>query len=232
MAEFFAHVHQPSGRSRGNIAMFHGFPGEGTKQSGDIADALAKETGKTIHRINYSGFGQAPGKFSFQRALSESKALFKALLAQDPSFSATGHSWGGFVLMTCLREVGIPSGKLLFLSPLTYAPKPERIVSIVENSVADFPYLRDRVEPIDFLKAESAQLLGADEPINFAKDLNFHPGQVHIIQAKNDQSIPDATVEAFSKEIKAPHQFEFFESDHSFIANRTAFTQKLIGLLR
>ena len=226
---FYARVFAGTDNSQEEVsAFFHGFPGESTRQNFDFAEKTVRLSGKPVYQIVYSGLGEAPGKFSFKRSLDESRAFLDYLRVRYKRVNIVAHSWGAFVALNALHDSQIEhSGKITLLNPLTFLPEKQHMPAILDSVLAEFPHLKDKFEANSSLLQEIEDLRIRNIPLEFADKLKIKPGQLNLLQSKEDSEVPPSTSKDFSMRLQVKHNYELVDSDHSFLVNREVVFKRL-----
>ncbi|MGE3760341.1 MAG: hypothetical protein AB7H97_21430 [Pseudobdellovibrionaceae bacterium] len=209
----------PSKRSATVNLIFHGFPSRKTKNL-DLAQELCWRTGDDGLILHYPGLGKSPGPFSFVASVTKSLEFVKTeVLPRYEKINLIGHSWGGLVSLNVSELLGEKLGKMLLFSPFNAIPKDEELKIFVshlmktvqieywgsthENSCAEIETLRLQYNPRDI-----------------AKKMKWKPNQVTILQAINDEPVPERTTREFARLFDLPCKYEEMDIDHSFITER------------
>ena len=212
-----------------NISL-HGMPGMHSRQNRDIAETVAQITSRRTEVVLYSGLGFADGVFGFRSCIAEVDAYTDRVVAESAnrSLHLIGHSWGGYLaLRTAVRHASRVR-KLVLMSPILRFAAPEEVVQRLKADAND---PRFRLGEVGSLIAEFGDLQRERAPIDLINELS--PSlDVLFMQAENDPITPDANAaEAIGRFQKRPI-FEKVATDHSFVIDRPAISQRIGLFLR
>jgi esterase/lipase len=203
----------------------HGFPSIRSRQNRDIAEATARETGGRADVLLYDGLGFSPGVFSFERCLSDVRAFVKNMVESGvEKFDLVGHSWGGFLSLVLASEFRKHVRRMVLMSPLLSFTTAEHARPWFEETFEDNPHIR--LGNIGQLATEFERL-GKKYPLQNL--LSKFPETVDalFLQAENDDVTPSSIAKSSLAFFSKTPLFELADTDHSFLINRPAMTDRI-----
>lgn len=208
----------------------HGFPAVRSKQNREIAEIVARETGRPVELLLYSGLGFAAGVFSFRKTLHEVGEYFDGLFASGRAekVDLVGHSWGGFLALVLASRNPARVRRVVLMSPLLKFAGESDAARGFDGVARDNPVLR--LGNTSELAADFAEV-GKSHPTE--ELIRRLPASVEVLflQAKEDELTPLAYAEAARAFFaKKPH-FEIADNNHSFLRDRPALAKKIAAFL-
>jgi pimeloyl-ACP methyl ester carboxylesterase len=249
------HVYEASGRSSGLIdeledeasrsgqsglrltLFLHGFPGIRSRQNRDLAEALAKQTGRPSHVLLYPGLSQAEGRFSFRECLDGVHARVERLFEEhdrqnrqaECKIDLVGHSWGGFLALTLMNRHPERIRRAVLMSPLLeFAAE-----SLCENAFAGMARENPQISIGDpALLAQEFIGVSRDFPTDsLISGVNEHAGLL-ILQSREDEITPASVAAAFLPRFRRRPLFELVDTDHSFLVDRERLATRIGDFLQ
>lgn len=206
-------------RSENATVFFHGFPSRRTKNL-DLAQEMCWQSGQDGYIFHYPGLGKSKGPFSFVGSVTKSlEFMTKVILPHYKSINLLGHSWGGLVSLNVAKLLGPQLNHMLLLSPFNLIPKNEDLDVFVKHlmSTVQIDYIgKDHDQNVTELNTLTEKY----NPRDLAKNLSWKPGQVTLIQAQNDEIVPDQTTKDLAALFQSPALYEEMTIDHSFVTER------------
>jgi len=227
----------PSEQRKGTaVLLFHGFPSEslnGTDQekNEDLLKHISESTGYEAYLHHYSGLGKSiKGVFSFSDSINDSKELLKLILSKHKYIILIGHSWGGWVAMNCIRNSNRNIKQLILLSPLNELPYSEILKTVMKDIRNNFPHIMQNKSEADFVN-ELEELNKTHNPRRCVDHID-PKSRVLILQANEDQEVPQQSTMEFYKLFGENCTYEIMDTDHSFTRNRNDMINKCISFIK
>lgn len=206
----------------------HGFPGVRSKQNRDIAESVAKTTGRLCYVPLYPGLGFSEGEFSF-RACQKIVAEFVAeMLKRHGQIDLVGHSWGGYQSLALAAAHGQKIGHVVLMSPLLHFFDARVAGDSFAETASNNPQLQ--LGNTEELAKEFVGVGTSTLATDLAKQIDPLT-KVTILQAKTDDVTPASHAEALLSRFNELPIYKVIDTDHSFVLNREFATEEIIRAL-
>jgi pimeloyl-ACP methyl ester carboxylesterase len=214
---------------------FHGFPGLRSKQNRDLAEQMARSTGRPSYVFLYPGLTQAEGSFSFPACLDAVHRQVESLLGIDEfQVDLVGHSWGGFLGLSLLSRFPTRIRRAVLLSPLLSFGQPDSESHILTEKAFEKMGLENPDLKLGHpsILAEEFRGVGLKYPAESIIGGISDRAEILILQSRLDEITPADVAMGYLSYFKKKPFFELVETDHSFLLNRSATSERIQRFLK
>ncbi len=217
--------------SKEAVVFLHGYPADQGNKNRDLAEAVSTQLGKDAFLLHYPGLGLSKGKFTFSETLRTTREFLSWVKAKNyQSLHIVGHSWGGFLALNLLNEIG-HTGKIVLLSPFVNLPEGSDLSTLVNLVYSDTKQYLGHSTIIEVVSELTKMRIG-NSIDDFIVRIDKAPNQVTIIQALNDPETPEKYSRYLISKATKKISYTELDTDHSFTQNRTTALALIINTLR